>query len=985
MSKIKPFFQKTLLIIFAMLPVIGVADTQQGLEWLSTQIRADSSIARVSDVANTFQSTEEALSAFAITGRLAAIDELATYNYLVGEQATFSNVERLARLIRSGVNVGADITVPLAALKTLQLASGGFSSRAGEGANVLATLYALSALSAVGETDADTTGIALGYLQTQQNSDGGFHLTKSNSSSVYLTALSSTAMQAFRPNYNTDTNIASASAFLQSSKVTANAWATPWESALSLRALIGSTTDSSLYADALLDLQAAQNPDGSWDTDVYATALAVQTLESGADVVMPEPYTDGDVTGLVVNAETGTPLSGVIVSVDSVPATSVVSGANGAYLIANLAPGNYTISYTASGYLGGTQSVTVTAAQVVNLSTATMTPVNNNARITGTITSFDTGLPLAGVTINVSSATATTSVTNANGYFSLDIAPGSFTIDASFAGFDSTGGNGSADAGAIVDFSVVMRTMGTTPADPGVTLQGRVIDAATGVPIGGAQISIPDQLLSVNSAGDGTYTLTGITPGQLSINISAPGFLSALFAAVAPNSATLDAGDTGLAAAPVGTVAVLGKIIDGDTGMVLSGAIIAVEGQGFSAVSGVDGAFLLTGILPGSFVLDISIDGYYTLRLQIGATAGAMANLALVPLRPVESQTTTTMNGIVADSSTGLPIAGASVSVLDTALYAVSNNEGAYTIGGILAPTDIVVSVSANGYITRIVAISSMVASDLNIDIALQSAASGAISIPALTTDQSNYNAYNDVGFFLQIKNQQTVADRVDVIAEIRDANGLTIDTIIIADDSPEGQALFLAPSSIVDMAFNWSTSNYPPGNYAADVSIFDSVSGQVVAQQSTLFTIEPTQAIGTVVLGPTPRFLNVGAIVDVSLVAVVNNASNEALSFNLDYTFKDPEGITQVSGTAPFVLDPSSRVVSVTLLTINQEFLKTGTYLLSGVIDFAGTIGSVIPGTISVAPSVRVEPGQSVSPMKVFPDGDKRISVTIKLEGVAQ
>jgi len=985
MSRVKPFLQKIILVVFAMFPIIGFAGTQQGLEWLGAQIQADGSIARVSDVANTFQSTEEALSAFASTDRLAAIDKLAIYNYLVGEQASFSNAERLARLIRAGVTVGIDITVPLTTLKTLQLTSGGFSSIAGGDSNVLATLYALSALGAVGETDADTTGIALGYLQAQQNPDGGFGLTETNPGSVYLTALVSTAMQTFRLNYNIDANIASASAFLQSSKVTANAWATPWESALSLRALIGASTDSSTYADALLDLQAAQNPDGSWNADVYATALAVQVLETSANVVLPEPDTNGDVTGLVVNSETGTPLSGVIVSVDTVPATSIVSDANGEYLIANLIPGNYIASYTSAGYLGGTQAVTVTASQVVNLSTTAMTPVGNNARITGTITSFETGLPLADVVITVGGTTAAMSATNANGYFSLNIAPGSFTIDASLVGFDSVGGSGSAGTGATVDFSVVMRSTGTTPADPSVTLQGRVIDAATGAPIGGAQISIPDQLLSVNSAGNGTYALTGIASGQLTVKISAPGFLSALFDAVAPGSATLDAGDTGLATSPVGTAAIQGNIVDGSTGVALSGAVVAVENQGLSVASGANGAFLLAGILPGSFILDVSIDGYYTLRLQVNATAGAVANLAVVPLQPIESQAASSVSGIVIDSDTGSPIAGASVSVLDTVLSSITDSQGAYTIGGIPAPTNIVVSVGASGYITRIVTINSATASDLDINVALQSAVSGAISIPILTTDQSNYGAYNDVSFFLQVGNQQTVADRVDVIAKVRGVNGLTVDTIVIADDSPEGLALFLAPSSIIDVAFNWSTSNYPPGNYVADVSVYDSVSGQIVAQQSAGFTIEPTQAIGSVVLGSTPRFLNVGAIVDVSLVAVVNNASNVATSFNLIYTLKDPESVTLASGTVPFVLDPSDRVVSATLQKVNQEFLKSGVYLLSGSTDFAEAIGNVIPGAISVAPSVRIEPKQLVSPMKVFPDGDKLISITIRLEGVAQ
>lgn len=68
----------------------------------------------------------------------------------------------------------------------------------------------------------------------------------------------------------------------------------------------------------------------------------------------------GDLSGVVVNSSTGNAISGVTVSVAGKAATTDSSGV---YIIEDLIPGSYTVSFTLAGYATETAAATVNAAQ----------------------------------------------------------------------------------------------------------------------------------------------------------------------------------------------------------------------------------------------------------------------------------------------------------------------------------------------------------------------------------------------------------------------------------------------------------------------------------------------------------------------------------------------------------------------------------------------------------------------------------------------
>jgi len=72
----------------------------------------------------------------------------------------------------------------------------------------------------------------------------------------------------------------------------------------------------------------------------------------------PPPST-GSISGIVTEKGTGTPLSGVTITVDGT--TTLTTGSDGSYTITNLSPGFHTLKFEKVGYKTATANVNVTA------------------------------------------------------------------------------------------------------------------------------------------------------------------------------------------------------------------------------------------------------------------------------------------------------------------------------------------------------------------------------------------------------------------------------------------------------------------------------------------------------------------------------------------------------------------------------------------------------------------------------------------------
>jgi thermitase len=141
----------------------------------------------------------------------------------------------------------------------------------------------------------------------------------------------------------------------------------------------------------------------------------------------PPPPTTGTVAGRVTDASTGSAVAGATVSTSDASATT---DAAGNYTLGNVATGTVTVSASASGYLAGSQSVSVTAGASTTTSFAL---TKATGAIAGTVTDASSGSAIAGATV---SAGSSSTVTNASGTYTLTgMNPGTITVNATANGY----------------------------------------------------------------------------------------------------------------------------------------------------------------------------------------------------------------------------------------------------------------------------------------------------------------------------------------------------------------------------------------------------------------------------------------------------------------------------------------------------------------------------------------------------------------------
>ncbi|MDT8282570.1 MAG: hypothetical protein RQ982_07105 [Gammaproteobacteria bacterium] len=156
-----------------------------------------------------------------------------------------------------------------------------------------------------------------------------------------------------------------------------------------------------------------------------------------------------------------------------------------------------------------------------------------------------------------------------------------------------------------------------------------------------------------------------------------------------------------------------------------------------------------------------------------------------------------------------------------------------------------------------------------------------------------------------------------------------------------------------------------------------------ILDERTTSFTIEQTERISELSVAVLPEFSAVGITENINLIATVLNRSNVAASVTVRYQLRDPAGAILISsGRIDIPLPVENDTVVLTLDTFAQEFVSAGEHALS--VTYAGGVvpDNINGDSVSVAPGLRIDPSQSVSPGTVTPDEDKRVRVNIRLEG---
>ncbi|HTX00064.1 MAG TPA: carboxypeptidase regulatory-like domain-containing protein [Acidimicrobiales bacterium] len=417
----------------------------------------------------------------------------------------------------------------------------------------------------------------------------------------------------------------------------------------------------------------------------------------GTDSYGPITLTLGapqSLSGVVTDADTGAPLSGVTVYSDA-PGTDgeqSVSGADGSFTLTDLPAGTQDIHFDPSDTSYLSNVVTLDPSTTSGQISVSLTP-------TGTLTGqLETagGQPVAGATLTVvepnvngdaASSLADELVTDADGNFGLsDLAPGDYVVQVPGSDVEQSFTIADGSRQASIDLSL-----------PGGMVSGEVLDAS-GNPVAGVPVTIsgadgPFAETLTDSNGDYQFVTTAGEAVDLVAESPSTGVLIANDVAASASS------DVEVTPLQAGTASYR-VTVEGPSGSPVSGATLVLNATSedgsvgsVAASTGASGVATFSNLTPGSYELVTSDDTDAALTEQVNVAAeGGSTTVQLGAGASITGTVTTDQ---------GADVAGALVEAVDEqngqAASTETASDGTYTLDGLSASDTFDISVGANG------------------------------------------------------------------------------------------------------------------------------------------------------------------------------------------------------------------------------------------------------------------------------------------------
>lgn len=639
---------------------------------------------------------------------------------------------------------------------------------------------------------------------------------------------------------------------------------------------------------------------------------------------------------------------------------------------------------SANGDWDGSTYSTALALRAVNLLQNVSLPSNpSTGTLSGRVSDQSSGQPLTGVQITVSGATIAATTADANGQFTAaNLAPGQYTLQFNLAGYTSATATATVVVGQVTNTGLTQ----LTPIPTTTVIFGTVTDAATSQPIAGALVQVTGAATaSATTGADGQFRLA-VSPGQLTLTVSANGYGSATGTVTSQAGAQLTFSPALVAAGsqPGTQTSLVGKIVDDQSGAPIAGATIQLQSTTQTATAGTDGSFTITNITAGSYSAQVTATGYNTVQVSFVVIDATRNDLGTLRLTQVAAATAVTLSGVVQDASTSAPLSGARVSA--GSITSLTGSDGHFLLSGITS-LQFTLTAQASGYVGASSAFQVAQFGSYTTNIPLQPVTTPGLSIPQFGPGQPSYPAYAKADLTAQFANSANQPVSLQLVLQIQDESGTEIGRIPAVHGAlpgaPADSLLTMAANSTISTDFTWSTLNIPPGRYQLTLDAYDLNSLQLLAQRSTTVEVLTTQSIPSLVIDPTPLFANVGANAQVQLNAIIANRSNVPASLAFTFTLKDPSGASVNTGNSTLTLQPQDAQSSVAVANFPYQFALPGLYTIDVQVTGGVTPGVVSSQKISVAPAIRIDPSESISPTTAVPDGDKRVHVIIQLKGV--
>ncbi len=396
--------------------------------------------------------------------------------------------------------------------------------------------------------------------------------------------------------------------------------------------------------------------------------------------------TTGTISGMVTDSATSAGIAGATVSAGGVSSTT---DATGAYTLSNVPAGaSVTVTASATNFQTATQTVTLSAggAATANFS-LTPNASSGTGTVSGTVVDSATSAGISGATVAGGGVSTTT---GSGGAYTLAGVPAGtpVSITASATGFQS-----SAQSVTVASGGTATANFSLTPVTTG-TITGSVFNASAGTVIAGATVSGGGVTTTTNSSG--SYTLSNVPAGSVSVTASATGFQSST------QTVTVTAGGTtttnfSLTPSTSGTGTVTGTVTSLKTGAALSGATVSFSGGTATATTNSSGGYTLSGIAAGTYTFTAKATGYLARSTTATVSGGATTTVNF------QLSTAGKIGGTVTNVS-GAAVAGVSIKIsggqIATTVTLTTDSTGHY-LTGYIPIGSYTVTASASGHTTQ--------------------------------------------------------------------------------------------------------------------------------------------------------------------------------------------------------------------------------------------------------------------------------------------
>ncbi|MEO8751073.1 MAG: carboxypeptidase regulatory-like domain-containing protein [Casimicrobiaceae bacterium] len=650
----------------------------------------------------------------------------------------------------------------------------------------------------------------------------------------------------------------------------------PLDTAVALQALrAAGQTQSLAIGRAIAYLQASQLGDGSFvvgdAASVYVTAEALRALSqfsasygvatqvASARAWLVARQSQGAYPDTFQNAVALLALLGS--SVDTAPMVGPMSAIRATQL-----PNG---SWASDPYITALALRALAAAEEV-------LPPATTGQVTGSVVELGSNAAIAGATVTLTgSGSATVTTDGAGSFVVVGLAPGTYSLQVAKSGYTS----GSVSANVAAGATTHVGSIALTPATTTATLKGTVRDGASGLPLEGALVAVAGGP-SATTDSVGAYQIAGLAPGAAQITVTKTGYQSINATAQFAAGAIYTFSPSLYAPGQTPTDATLrGKVAARATSQPIAGATITVGAR--SATTSATGDFEITALPAGTVTIGVAAAGYQPATLNGTLVSGVNdAGLVLLDLNAASA----TATGRVFDASTNLPIGGANVSVQGAGLAATTNSNGNYVITGITTAA-YTLAVAAPGYRPATVNVANPVIADAIVDVAMQRASTGNVSIRRVATDLPSYAPFATMEIEVELVNAQATPVEVSFNAKIVNSAGQVVGT------APLLSAVVPGGSVPYEVELEHHTQSLLAGTYSIVVTAFDA-SGLVLDESSTSFAISSLVRMGGGVTLD-PPITQSGSNQPIRLTAIVANRGNATIpagQVELSVTLLAPE-----------------------------------------------------------------------------------------------